>query len=790
MAGAASSVPTWVGPADVQVAVSATHAYVVRARSVLPGRQRWDVGIVMGQPVVARLLENELRVNPGIEGVRANPSTGRVLVFHNTSLGGDQVARLIEMAVSADASARMTATALSIVQDESVRRAGSIVPRGPTDEPSIVPAPLPRWHYSVGPLALLGGGALALALTGPVLPPLGRLGVVLGATAVVVWRGWRRSSRTLQDSSPHDRSVRHPVLQMVRSHRWECSLATSLTVVSQVLFIAPIVILRWTTSVIAAGLSAALVRVGFLTLSSQIWFLVVAAGAVIAGYAVVSRASIMKWHKLSKAVEHEWRTEIFAHVQRAELAYVEDERTSRLARVLTNDVEQVGRFLAVPAPYLLQVGTSLAVLVPLFVIGAPSVAWIAFLPVPVIAWLSFRYQEHVTRDLAVTGDAGSLLNSQLINTLEAGTTVKSFGGEDFEIVRVRRLSEAYRDSNLGVQKRTAAYGQTVLPLAMLSLAGMYLAGGLDVVSALLTFGIYNTLIGLPQLVTFQLPGLGDAVEQYQRAVAALARVLDLRDLPLESDQSGRRLDVASVAGEIVLEDVTFAYPGRPPVLADLSLRIEARKTTGIVGETGAGKTTIAKLLMRLRDVESGRVLLDGVDIRELKLRDLRGAIGFVSQDAFLWDGTVRENICYGSFDADPEQVAQAAQLAEAARFVEALPLQYETMVGERGVRLSGGQKQRISLARAIVKGAPIVILDEATSAVDNDTEAAIQHGLREFARDRTMVIIAHRLSTVRHADWIYVLGGRGALIEEGTHDELVRHGGSYAALWRLQIGEE
>ncbi|MGH7745811.1 MAG: ABC transporter ATP-binding protein, partial [Candidatus Dormibacteria bacterium] len=390
---------------------------------------------------------------------------------------------------------------------------------------------------------------------------------------------------------------------------------------------------------------------------------------------------------------------------------------------------------------------------------------------------------------ATSGEKGALLNSRLVNNLDAIATVKSFSAEEYEIDRIRHLSEAYLQSNRPIDMRSVAYAQTVRVCAVASFVGFILLGGLEVLAGVLSFHVFQSLVSLPFQLLARLPGLGGAVDQYQQTVASLGRVLDLRGLPVESGESGEPLDVAKVRGEMVFDGVTFAYPGRSPVLNNLSLRIAARKTTGVVGVTGAGKTTIAKLLMRFQDVASGRVLLDGVDIRDVRRQDLRHAIGFVAQDAFLFDGTVGDNIRYGSFDADPEQVVNAARLAEADSFVETLPSQYNTIIGERGVTLSGGQKQRLSLARAILKGAPILILDEATSAVDNETEAAIQRALTDFARDRTLVIIAHRLSTIRHADWIYVMGKGGVIAEEGTHNGLLKRGGVYASLWRLQIGE-
>lgn len=305
----------------------------------------------------------------------------------------------------------------------------------------------------------------------------------------------------------------------------------------------------------------------------------------------------------------------------------------------------------------------------------------------------------------------------------------------------------------------------------------------------LSFPVLDSLVALPLQVLFKTPTLGPAVEQYQRTVASLGRLQELHDLPVEQAHTGHRLDPADVKGELVLDDITFAYPGRPPVLNKLTLHIAPGAVTGIVGVTGAGKTTLAKLLLRFHDTHTGHVLIDGHNIRDVCLHDLRHAIGFVAQDTFLFDGTITDNIRYGSFDATPTQVTRAARLAEADGFITTLPARYDTMVGERGTALSGGQRQRIALARTILKDPPVVILDEATSAVDNETEAAIQHALAEFARDRTLIIIAHRLSTIRHADHIYVMNNTGMITEHGTHPQLLQHDGTYAALWRLQIGQ-
>ncbi|NEQ84108.1 MAG: ATP-binding cassette domain-containing protein, partial [Moorea sp. SIO2I5] len=292
---------------------------------------------------------------------------------------------------------------------------------------------------------------------------------------------------------------------------------------------------------------------------------------------------------------------------------------------------------------------------------------------------------------------------------------------------------------------------------------------------------------MTQRLLWPLTRLGNTLDQYQRAMASTTRVMNLLDTPIAMHSGDTPLPRSEVKGELVLNNVTFAYRNRHPVVENLSLHIPATKTIAIVGSTGSGKSTLVKLLLRLYEIQAGSITLDGIDIRQLKLKDLRHAIGLVSQDVFLFHGTVEENITYGTFDATTEEIIAAAKTAEAHEFIMQLPQGYDTIVGERGQKLSGGQQQRIAIARALLKDPPILILDEATSAVDNETEAAIQRSLEKITQNRTTIAIAHRLSTVRNADCIYVIE-QGKIVEQGQHEQLLEQQGIYAMLWRVQSG--
>ncbi|MER5198896.1 ATP-binding cassette domain-containing protein [Streptomyces sp. NPDC002755] len=745
----------------------------VSPRSVTPGRQRWDVKLVLGRPRTAEILAAALRRIPGITEARVNPVTGGVLVRHDARLNATDVGRI-------------------------VRRAVTLVAEDPTGaerpapaRPLAAPAPRADRGLVVRPVLAVGGGVaagVALIKGSALSRQLVAVGGVAALTTAVLRKAWRGTVDVSQGAAGPGVEG-HPLVEIVGPHRRRLYGAVALSIACQASEMALGTFLGWTGLVLIKGQAAPLVHLGLTTASAQLLGLAGLMTAACAAVAGLSYASNLQWRRLGQDVEHDWRNRTYAHVQHLELRHLEGERTTRIAGALTDDVRQLGTFFATSANDLLQLGTSLALLVPLFLLLAPQIAWIAFLPIPVIAWLSFHYQDKVAADYAVSGEHRARLHSQLVNTLEAGATVKSFCTEDYEAERIDRLSGEVQDSSRRTDRSTIRHAEIVRVCTTGSMAGTLLIGGRAVLDGSLPFEVFSPLIGLPQMVMLRMNRLGGIVDQYQRTITAYDRVQRLRALPVETDGTGGPLDAEKARGEIVLDKVTFAYPDRPPALEDLSLTIPAGRVTALVGATGSGKTTIAKLLMRFQNADIGSVLLDGRDVRELSRHDLRHAIGFVAQDPFLFDGTIADNIRYGSFGVSDEAVTEAAMKAEAHTFVATLPDGYETVIGERGAALSGGQRQRIALARAILKDAPVVILDEATSAVDNETEAAIQAALRVFAADRTMLIIAHRLSTVRHADRIYVMDKGGIVAEQGTHDELLAQHGLYASLWQLQAGE-
>ncbi|HEV7721695.1 MAG TPA: ABC transporter ATP-binding protein, partial [Iamia sp.] len=449
---------------------------------------------------------------------------------------------------------------------------------------------------------------------------------------------------------------------------------------------------------------------------------------------------------------------------------------------------QLERFLDIGAIDILATAVNVVFVGAVFFVAAPELGLVAFVPIPVIIYGSILFQRRLEPRYAKVRQAAGDVGGLIAGNLSGIATIRAFTAERREVARVETASQGYREANGEAIRLSSAFTPIIRMAILAAFTATLVVGGRSALAGDLNIGIFSVLVYMTQRLLWPLTRLGETFDLYQRAMASTRRILDLLAVQPTITPGATALPPDG-RGEVRFDGVDFAYgPDGAPVLQGFDLHVPAGETHAIVGSTGAGKSTVVKLLLRLYEPTAGAIRLDDADLRDLTFPSLRGAMGYVGQDVFLFQGTVRENVAYGRPDAPLDDVVAAARLAEADDFVRALPHGYDTVVGERGQKLSGGQRQRISIARAILRDPRILVLDEATSAVDNETEAAIQRSLEAVGRDRTVVVIAHRLSTVRHADRIHVLE-RGRVVESGTHDELVAGGGLYAALWRVQTGE-
>ncbi len=590
--------------------------------------------------------------------------------------------------------------------------------------------------------------------------------------------------------------TQHPLFRLLRyarTHRRQIILATIFSILNKIFDIAPPFLIGMAVDVVVAQENSFIAQFGITDVMTQLWVL---AGLTIVVWGLESAseyALAVYWRNLAQTIQHELRLEAYGHIQQLEMAYFEDRSTGGLLSILNNDINQLERFLDRGANDIIQVTVTMLVVGGAFFWLAPTVAWMTILPMPFILWGAKYFQDRIAPRYANVREQAGLLSAQLSNNLSGIATIKSFTAEDYEVERIERLSDDYRTGNRRAIVLSSAFIPIIRILILIGFTAIMVYGGKLVINGALNVGIYSVLVFLTQRLLWPLTELGNTIDLFQRAMASTARVLDVLDTQPQIVGGSQHLPLAQIRGDVLFDHVRFEYEtgnGRTPtVIQDLSIHIPAGQTVAIVGATGAGKSTVIKLLLRFYDVQAGRVCLDGKDVRHLNFADLRGAIGLVSQDVFLFHGTVRENITYGTFDATDEQIIEAAKTAEAHDFIMELPLGYDTIVGERGQKLSGGQRQRLSIARAVLKDPPVLILDEATSSVDNETEAAIQRSMERIAVGRTTIVIAHRLSTVRNADRIFVLE-KGQLREQGRHEDLLARGGIYAGLWAVQTGEQ
>ena len=580
----------------------------------------------------------------------------------------------------------------------------------------------------------------------------------------------------------------HPLLRLLghlREYRWQVWLASFCSIMNKFWDLAPPILIGMAIDVVTYKEDSMLADFGYPDPYDQFLILVALTVVIWVLESLFEYWFGVLWRNLAQNAQHELRMDAYEHIQNLEMQWFSGQTTGGLMAIMNDDVNQLERFLDQGANDLLQVATTVIVVGGVMFILAPSVAIYAILPIPIIVGGSFMFQRRIgVRYAKVRKEVGDL-NALLNNNLSGITTIKSFTAEEREVERVGVASRSYRDANRDAIRLSASFVPLIRMAILFAFTANMLVGGWLALEGDLSIGAYSIIVFITQRLLWPLTRLGQTFDLYQRAMASTDRVLNLLDTPVGLVEGDIELD--ETKGEINFDSIEFSYPERESVLDGVSLNIEAGQTIGLVGSTGSGKTTLVGLLLRFHDPLQGSVNLDGNDVKELKLASLRGSISLVSQNTTLFPGTVRDNILYGRPSASEKEVLEAARIAEATNFINELPAGWETDIGEDGHRLSGGQRQRLAIARAVLKDAPILVFDEATSNVDNETEAALQRSIERISTDRTTIIIAHRLSTVRNADKIAVLDS-GKITELGKHEELVDADGLYSRLWSVQTG--
>ena len=586
------------------------------------------------------------------------------------------------------------------------------------------------------------------------------------------------------ESGPFRRLLGH-----MGDHRGTMRLASFCSITNKIWDLAPPLLIGLAVDVVVEREDSFLASLGFIDPWHQLILLSVLTFAIWGLESLFEYFYGVLWRNLAQTVQHELRLDTFGHVQRQGMGWFDERQKGDVLAILNDDINQLERFLDKGANDLLQVSTTVIVVGAVFIAISWQVAMFAVLPIPLIVWGSFRYQRSLEPRYAEVRKAAGAMNALLENDLSGMSTIQSFTAEDREIKRVEDLSNIYRESNRQAIRLSAAFTPLIRMAILCGFTATLLLGGWMTLENELAVGAYSVLVFMTQRLLWPLTRLGETFDLYQRAMASSTRVLDVLTSPTEVAQGDfTPADSVIESSSVVFENVDFSYSGREPVFTGLNLELRAGETVGVVGSTGAGKTTLIRLLLRFAEPTSGTILWADHPLPEWSLSRLRSSMALVDQHITLFPTTILENIRYGNPEASDDQVHEAAKLAEVSEFVEDLPDAWATLVGEGGHRLSGGQRQRLAIARAVLKNAPLLILDEATSAVDNETEAALQRSINKITQQRTAVIIAHRLSTIRNADRIIVLEN-GGIVEDGSHDELVEQGGTYFRMWAVQTGQ-
>ena len=558
------------------------------------------------------------------------------------------------------------------------------------------------------------------------------------------------------------------------------------SILNKLFDLAPPVLIGIAIDIVVEGSESFIGNFGFEDRRQQLIILAFITFVIWGFESIFDYVAAVTWRNIAQDLQHSMRTETFNKTLDLDLSFFENKSSGRLMAILNDDVNQMENFLNEAANRLIQTATTVIVIGATFLYISPLVAIFAFIPIPVIVFGSYKFVQRIGERYSKIRNNVESLNAHLSNSITGILTVKSFNREKKEYKRIDSASDEVKTANYDAIKLSAAFIPIIRVAILFGFTATLLIGGFLALDGQIKVGMYSVMLFITQRLLWPLTELGMIFDSFQKAMASFRRIMNLRDTnPTINDGEKELLELKN---KISFENLNFEYVKDFPVLKNINIEIEKGKTTAIVGSTGSGKSTLIKLILRFYEKNSGKILFDEHEIESLSLESIRNKIGLVSQDVFLFEGSVFENIAYGNIEANSEEVWNAARLSESDSFINDLPNKEDTIVGERGQKLSGGQRQRISIARAILKNPEILILDEATSAVDNETEAAIQESLETLKEGRTVIAIAHRLSTIRNADLIYVLED-GEIVENGTHDQLLGNNNVYTKLWDVQTGK-
>lgn len=577
------------------------------------------------------------------------------------------------------------------------------------------------------------------------------------------------------------------LLKYAKGLRTQITLASICSVINKLFDIAPEILIGIAIDVVVSKQDSFLASLGFVEPKSQLIVLAVLTFFIWLGESIFQFLYGVLWRNLAQSLQHRMRTETYDRMQHMDMSFFENQASGNLTSILNDDVNQLERFLNVGANDFIQVIVSVLGVGAVFFYISVKIAVFAFLPIPLIIFGAFFFQRKAQPLYTEVRKHTGILATAISNKIMGIATIKSFTRENKELEDLSKLSTDYQNANKEAIKVSAAFTPIIRMAILTGFLATFIIGGFDALDGVISVGAYGMLVFLTQRLLWPFTSLAVTMDLYERAMASVRRILDLLETPIII-RDKENTSIAKMNKDIQFNHVDFSYSKKSQqVLFDIDLTIEKSKITAFVGQTGSGKSTLMKLLLRFYNPTSGNITINDTDISDLKIKQLRQSIGLVSQDIFLFDGSIKDNIAYGKTNATQAEIIEAAQLSEAHEFIHQLTDSYDTLVGERGMKLSGGQRQRISLARAILKNPPILILDEATSAVDNETEAAIQRSMMQISKNRTVLVIAHRLSTIVNADSIHVLD-KGKIVESGIHSELIKSRGIYQKLWNIQTG--